>query len=122
MTVTVTWRALIRFRGCSHGIERQSGILVLAVTSILNVAQADAEIRRLATNPDAGPTAPQTIGAQLSHQPTQAEKRAQGAFAAALERAKRFDASNDRAACTGPDPRQAVVCSIAESLLAHHGP
>ena len=113
MTVTVPWGALIRFRGCNH----QGGILALALASIFNVAEAHAgpctarikqfesEIRRSATNPDAGPTAPQTIGAQLGHQPTpasvaQAEKRAQGAFAAALERAKRFDASNDRTACT----------------------
>jgi hypothetical protein len=96
--------------------RRKGGILVLALASILNIAKAQAGpctaaikqfesgIRRSATNPDAGPMAPQTIGAQLGHQPTpasvgQAEKRAQGTFAAALERAKRFDASGDRTAC-----------------------
>jgi pimeloyl-ACP methyl ester carboxylesterase len=58
---------------------RKGGILVLALASILNIAKAQAGpctaaikqfelgIRRSATNPDAGPMAPQTIGAQLGH-------------------------------------------------------
>jgi hypothetical protein len=115
--VTVASRALTRFCRCSQGTGSEGGILILALASLLNVAQANAgpctagikqfelEIRRSTPKPDAGPMAPQTIGAQLGHQPTpasvgQAEKRAQAAFVAALERAKRFDASGDRTACT----------------------
>ncbi|QBR71632.1 hypothetical protein CU048_10475 [Beijerinckiaceae bacterium] len=55
--------------------------------------------------PGAGPSAPQSIGAQLSHQPTaesvkQAEQRARAGFAAILARAKKFDAEGKRAECT----------------------
>jgi hypothetical protein len=55
--------------------------------------------------PDAGPFAPQSIGAQIDRQPTpssvkRAEERAQAKFAATLARAKRFDARGDRAGCT----------------------
>lgn len=54
--------------------------------------------------PGAGPSAPQSIGAQLSHQPTaesmkQAERRARAGFEAVLARAKKFDAEGKRAEC-----------------------
>jgi hypothetical protein len=47
-----------------------------------------------ANNPEAGPTAPQSIAAQLEHQPTpgsvkRAEERAEAAFEVALTGAKR---------------------------------
>jgi hypothetical protein len=50
------------------------------------------------------PTAPQTIAAQLGHQPTpasigRADKRAQAGFDAVLARAERLDVQND-GACT----------------------
>ena len=59
--------------------------------------------RRSAGDPDAGPRAPQSIGAQLDHQPTPAlvkedEARAETGFDAALARAKALDAQGD-AAC-----------------------
>jgi hypothetical protein len=59
---------------------------------------------RSAAAQDVVPTAPQTIGAQLGHQPTaasvgRAEKRAQAGFDAVLVRAKTLDAQND-SACT----------------------
>jgi len=52
-----------------------------------------------------GPFAPQSIGAQIDHQPTpasveRAEKRVQAIFAATLARAKRLDAQGNRAGCT----------------------
>jgi hypothetical protein len=58
-----------------------------------------------ANKPDAGPTARQSIDAQLDRQPTpgsvaRAEARAQTTFEALLARAKRFDARGDRAGCT----------------------
>ena len=64
----------------------------------------DAVSRRAAANPGAGPTARQSVGAQLGRQPTpssvaQAEERAQSTFAATLERAKALDAEGN-AECT----------------------
>jgi hypothetical protein len=69
------------------------------------IAQFEQAVRQSANKPDAGPTARQTIGAQLDRQPTpgsvaRAEARAQAAFEAALARAKRLDARGNRAGCT----------------------
>jgi hypothetical protein len=60
----------------------------------------DAVSRRAATNPGAGPTARQSVGAQLSRQPTpssvaQAEAHAQSTFMATLARAKALDAEGN---------------------------
>src|SRR5215467_7355324 len=69
------------------------------------IAQFEQAVRQSAGNPDAGPMARQSIGAQLDRQPTpgsvkRAEERAQATFAATLARAKRLDARGDRAGCT----------------------
>ena len=69
------------------------------------IAQFEQAVRQSAGNPDAGPMAPQSIGAQLDRQPTpgsvkRAEERTQAAFAATLARAKRLDARGNRAGCT----------------------
>ena len=69
------------------------------------IAQFEQALRQSAGNPNAGPFARQTIGAQLGHQPTpgsvkQAEARAQASFEAALARAKRLDARGNRAGCS----------------------
>jgi hypothetical protein len=69
------------------------------------IAQFEQAVRQSESNPGAGPTARQTIGAQLDRQPTpgsvaRAEARAQATFEAALARAKRFDARGNRAGCT----------------------
>jgi hypothetical protein len=66
-----------------------------------DIARFEAAVRRSAGNPDAGPFARQSIGAQLGHQPTpgsvkRAEAQAQGTFEGALARAKRLDARGDR--------------------------
>jgi hypothetical protein len=66
-----------------------------------DIARFEAAVRRSAGNPDAGPFARQSIGAQLGHQPTpgsveRAEAQAQAAFRGALARAKRLDARGDR--------------------------
>jgi hypothetical protein len=68
------------------------------------IAQFEQAVRASANNPNAGPFAPQSIGAQLGHQPTprsieRAQQRAQAAFQAALARSKRLDARGN-AACT----------------------
>jgi len=71
----------------------------------LAIAQFEQAVGQSANNPDAGPTARQSIDAQLDRQPTpgsvaRAEARAQTTFDASLARAKRFDARGNRAGCT----------------------
>ena len=70
-----------------------------------DIAQFEQAVRQSASNPNAGPFAGQSIGAQLERQPTpgsveRAEARAQATFEAALARAKRLDARGNRAGCT----------------------
>src|SRR5262249_41088779 len=68
------------------------------------IAQFEQTVRPSAGNPNAGPMAPQSSGAQIDRQPTpgsvkRAEERAQATFAATLARAKRFDAQGNRTGC-----------------------
>jgi hypothetical protein len=68
------------------------------------IAQFEQAVRQSAGNPNAGPMAPKSIGAQLDRQPTpgsikRAEQRAEATFAAAMARAKRLDARGNRAGC-----------------------
>jgi hypothetical protein len=70
-----------------------------------NIAQFEQAVRQSAGNPNAGPVAPQSIGAQLDRQPTpasvkRAQERAQATFEATLARAKRLDARGNRSGCT----------------------
>jgi hypothetical protein len=69
------------------------------------VAHVERQIRHSAVNPIEGPTAPQTLAAQLSRQPTpalvqRAERRADALAAAALERAREADGDGNATACT----------------------
>jgi hypothetical protein len=68
------------------------------------IAQFEKAVRQSANDPGAGPTAPQSIGAQLGQQPTpgsvkRADERAQATFDTTLARAKRLDAQGNRAGC-----------------------
>ena len=100
-----------------RAISRLSATLVVAAALGLSVAAAHAgpcssriaqfeqAVRQSAGNPNAGPMAPQSIGAQLGYQPTpasikRAEQKAQAAFAATLARAKRLDKQGNRVGCT----------------------
>ncbi|SDN15309.1 hypothetical protein [Afipia sp. GAS231] len=70
-----------------------------------DIAQFEAAIRQSAGNPNAGLTAPQSVGAQLDRQPTpeslkRAQKRLQEKFSATMARAKRLDAKGDRSGCS----------------------
>jgi hypothetical protein len=70
-----------------------------------DIAEFEAAMRRSAGNPNAGLTAPQSVGAQLDRQPTpdslkRAQERLQAKFSASMARAKRLDAKGDRAGCT----------------------
>ena len=100
-----------------RAISRPSATLLVAAALGLSVASAHAgpcsskiaqfeqAVRQSAGNPNAGPMAPQSIGAQLGDQPTpasirRAEQQAQAAFAATLARAKRLDEQGNRVGCT----------------------
>ena len=81
--------------GFSHGIA-------MAGPCTDDIAKFEATVRKDASNPADGPTTAQSVGAQLSHQPTpesikQAEQRAQRGFNAVLTRAKELDQAGDSA-------------------------
>ena len=70
-----------------------------------DIAQFEAAIRQSAGNPFAGLTARQSVNAQLNRQPTpeslhQANERLKAQFSAAMARAKRYDAQDNRSGCT----------------------
>jgi hypothetical protein len=71
----------------------------------VQIAQIARYVRQhAAPGPASGPTAPQSIGAQLHHQPTPgsvegAESKARADGAAALARARAADAAGDARAC-----------------------
>lgn len=69
-----------------------------------DIAQFEDAVRQSAWNSNAGPMAKQSIAAQIDRQPTpasikRAQARAQAAFQATLERAKRLDARGNRSGC-----------------------
>jgi hypothetical protein len=68
------------------------------------IAQLEQQVRDSAPGPETGPTAPQSVGAQLHHQPTpqtvqHAERVANADADAALARAQKADANNDATGC-----------------------
>jgi hypothetical protein len=70
------------------------------------IARFEKAVRASQGNPDAGPAARQSVGAQLGRQPTpesveRSGEKAKAAFDAAMARAKRLDAEGKRAACLG---------------------
>jgi hypothetical protein len=86
------------------GATMCSGTLAYSGPCSNEIAQFEEAVRQSANNPNAGPTLPQSVGAQLDRQPTprtlkRAEKQAQRMFARALARAKRLDARGDLAGC-----------------------
>jgi hypothetical protein len=94
----------------------RSRIFVMAATTLIcagnlanagpctsGIKQVEAQIRQPG-NVEIAPSAPQSVGAQLHHQPTpgsvqSAEKHANTAAVSALDRAKKADADGDAAAC-----------------------
>ncbi len=70
-----------------------------------DIAQFEQAMRETSGKPNAGPSAKQSIGAQLDRQPTpesikRAEQQAQASVDATLDLARRLDAQNDGAGCT----------------------
>jgi hypothetical protein len=68
------------------------------------IAQLEKANRQAEGNPAIGPSAPQSVGAQLGYQPTpdsvkQAEAASESSFTATLNRAKAYDAQGKAAEC-----------------------
>jgi hypothetical protein len=69
-----------------------------------DIAQFQQTVRQSAGDPGAGLTAPQSIGAQLGHQPTRGsakrtEERLHAKFSARMALAEKLDKQGDRAGC-----------------------
>lgn len=109
--------ANVNFIGGNSFVERSRIVVLTAVAFIGGVgaaqagpctaliAEVDRYIQRSSAGATSGPTAPQSIGAQLHHQPTpssvqNAVATARADAAAALDRARKADAEGDAAACT----------------------
>lgn len=78
-----------------------------------DIAQFESVVRQSRGDPDAGLTAPQSVDAQLNHQPTQnsvrqAESRLHSTFSARMARAKLLDAQGN--------PRCVVALRAAKKL------
>jgi hypothetical protein len=107
----------MRTSGCSritiHGsamIAATSATLLLAMVAANagpcteQIARLQAQISVSAPDPATGPTAPQTVGAQLHHQPTpntvqRSEAVANADADAALDRARKADAEGNADRC-----------------------
>jgi hypothetical protein len=68
------------------------------------ISQLEGAAHRSAKHPESDLTLPQSVGAQLGHQPTpesmeQAQKEADSIFAGILAHAKGLDRAGDRAGC-----------------------
>ena len=77
------------------------------------IGQLETAMHRSTATEDVVPTAPQTIGAQLGHQPTpasvrRADTRAEARFDAVVARAKRLDARNDGACMQALDEARQI--------------
>jgi len=95
----------------------QSRVVILTIVALIGadtaaqagpctaqIAQLERQIGRSAAGPEGGPSGPQSIGAQLHHQPTpgavqNAESKANADAAAAFDSARRADAAGDAEGC-----------------------
>jgi hypothetical protein len=70
-----------------------------------DISRFEATVHQSMGDPFAGLTAPQSVDAQLGHQPTlqsihRADQRLKSRFSEAMARAKWYDAQGNRSACT----------------------
>jgi len=104
------WRAVSLRNPASVGILRIAAYFILfagaaqAGPCTTQIDQTESQIHLAALNPATGPTAPQTVDAQLHHQPTpgaiqQGEAKANADGDAALERARKADAQGNIDGC-----------------------
>jgi len=111
---TIRQRCIPRVGHGARVLAASTAVLLLAAGTgragpcTAQIAQVDQQIRKAqaAGSPSGAgvPSAPQSVGAQLHHQPTaqsvqSAEGAAAAAAAAALDRARAADAAGDAAAC-----------------------
>jgi hypothetical protein len=104
----------------SKSIGRRAYVVLLIATTIatvlcggsaahsgpctMQIVQLERQIRHATLSRESGPTAPQSVGGLLHHQPTpetvlNAERKANADAAAALDRARQVDADGSAAAC-----------------------
>jgi hypothetical protein len=92
-----------------------TGLTVMAMLALIpgfahagpcstDIAQFAETVRQSAGDPNAGLMAPQSVDAQLAHQPTpgslkRAKERLHAKFAARMARAEKLDKQGDRAGC-----------------------
>jgi hypothetical protein len=99
--------------GCFHGVVLAVATCVASIAGAgaahsgpctAQIAQLKQQIASTPPGPDSGPTAPQSVGAQLHRQPTpqsvqHAERVANADADAALAQAQKADAAGDAAGC-----------------------
>jgi hypothetical protein len=101
---------MTRLKTCVIALGALSAVPVLnavpayAGPCTAEITAFEARVRQSGNKPDAGPYLRQSVGAQMSRQPTpdsvkRAETQAQTAFDAAMARAKQLDARGDGAGC-----------------------
>jgi hypothetical protein len=102
----VVWRWIVRGSNIPFLIVAflVTGVNAQAGPCTARIAEIERFVQSSATGPDTGPSGPQSVGAQLHHQPTPgsvegAEHRARADGLAALDRARKADAAGDAAAC-----------------------
>jgi hypothetical protein len=107
----MTRQSFVRRAGSGAGILASSATALflcvdagLAGPCTTQIAELEQKVGNLTPGPVTGPTAPQSVGAQLHHQPTpssvgSAEGQAKADAAAALERARKADAAGNAPLC-----------------------
>jgi hypothetical protein len=100
---------MVWWRGVSQRAVLNGALLVVTVPAYAgpcttHISNLEKQIRLSAANPTVGPTAPQTVGAQLHHQPTpstveHAETKANADADTALDRARKADAAGNASGC-----------------------
>jgi hypothetical protein len=81
-----------------------SGVTAYGGPCTVQISELEQRVSHTAPGPESGPTAPQSVGAQLHRQPTpgsvgQAEHAANADADAALDRARKDDAAGNPAGC-----------------------
>jgi hypothetical protein len=104
------WQAVISGTSASVSVLLAAACCILfagtaqAGPCTAEINQLESQIHLSASEPAVGPTAPQTVDAQLHHQPTpgavqHGEAKANADGDAALERARKADTQGDTSAC-----------------------
>ena len=101
------WRSVLRcvaFNGALCSLIVVAAPSAHAGPCTAQISNLERQIKLSAANPTVGPSGPQTVGAQLHHQPTpstveHAEIKANADADAALDRARKADAAGNASGC-----------------------